>query len=358
MKNSNDLSNFLGTKELSLAEALKKINGTGKGIIFIVDEDEKLCGSLTDGDIRRWLIKTGEINVSVGEIMNKTPLSAQIGECDKGKKIISLYKINAVPLLNDFGKIKDIVFNETDNKIIQKKNFGDLGKNSVIIMAGGKGTRLYPYTKILPKPLIPIGEISILERILNEFRKYNMYDFYLTVNYRKDMIKAYLADQNCGCSISYIEEKDPLGTAGGIRLINKSFDLPLFVTNCDILINANYYDLYDYHIKSNNDITIVSALKNVNIPYGVLESEENGIIKSIKEKPSLSFLVNTGMYIINPECINLIPENTYFHMTDLTNKVLQNGGRVGTYPIGEDDFLDMGEFAEMRRMEEKISSKV
>lgn len=358
MKNSNDLSNFLGTKELSLAEALKKINNTGKGIIFIVDEDEKLCGSLTDGDIRRWLIKTGEINVSVGKIMNTTPLAAQIGESDKGKRLLSLYGINAVPLLNNIGKIKDIVFSETDNVVVQKKKLGDLGENSVIVMAGGKGTRLYPYTKILPKPLIPIGEISILERILNEFIKYNIYDFYLTVNYRKDMIKAYLAEQNCGCNISYIEEKEPLGTAGGIRLINKRFDLPLFVTNCDILINANYCDLYDHHINSNNDITIVSALKNVNIPYGVLESEEDGIVKCIKEKPSLSFLVNTGMYIINPECIKLIPENTYFHMTDLTNKILQNGGRVGTYPIGEDDFLDMGEFAEMKKMEEKISSGV
>lgn len=358
MKNSIDLSIFLGTRELSLAEALKKINGTGRGIIFIVDENEKLCGSLTDGDIRRWLIKTGEISVSVEEVMNKTPLSASIRESNKGRKLLALYKINAIPLLNDFGKIIDIVFDETNNEFVQQQNLGDLRKSSVIIMAGGKGTRLYPYTKILPKPLIPIGEISILERILNEFRKYNMDDFYLTINYRKDMIKAYLADQNYGCNISYIEEKEPLGTAGGIRLINKKFDLPLFITNCDILINADYCDLYNYHVNSNNDITIVSALKNVNIPYGVLESEEDGVVRSIKEKPSLSFLVNTGMYIINPECIEMIPENTYFHMTDLINRVFQNGGRVGTYPIGEDDFLDMGEFAEMRRMEEKIGSKM
>ena len=151
-----------------------------------------------------------------------------------------------------------------------------------------------------------------------------------------------------------MEEDKPLGTAGSLRLIKKNFDRPIFVTNCDILIHADYANLYEYHQKSGNVMTIVTALKNIVVPYGVLKSREQGIVTSMEEKPKLSYFVNTGMYILNPEVIEMIPPNGMFHMTDLADDLLKKGSQVGMYPISEDSFLDMGEFEEMKRMEEKL----
>ena len=224
-----------------------------------------------------------------------------------------------------------------------------------MVMAGGMGTRLYPYTKILPKPLIPIGETPIVERVLNCFTAYGIQKYYMTVNYKKSMIKSYFSELKPAYDIEYVEENEPLGTSGSIKLIDEKFMSPLFVVNCDALVFADYFDIYQYHRKAENDITIVSSLKNITIPYGVLHSKENGQLTEIEEKPKLSYFINTGMYIINPSVIDKIPGNTVFHMTDLVDSVMRDKGKVGMYPISEDSFLDMGEFSEMHRMEEKLN---
>ena len=228
---------------------------------------------------------------------------------------------------------------------------------SVVVMAGGKGTRLYPYTKILPKPLIPIGDVPIMERIIDKFRDAGVENFYATVNYRKSMIKSYFNDQMIDYKMCYVEENKPLGTAGSLKLIPERFDKPFIVTNCDILIHADYSDIYKYHQESGNELTIVSALKNIVVPYGVIHSSENGAVEFMEEKPKLSYFVNTGMYILNANLVDDIPEDEFFHMTHLADKLLAEGRRVGMYPIGEDSFLDMGEFEEMHRMEEKLNLK-
>ena len=177
----------------------------------------------------------------------------------------------------------------------------------------------------------------------------------MTVNYKKGMLKAYFSDLNPDYEVKFVEEDKPLGTGGSIKLIEEKFAKPLFVTNCDALIRADYADIYKFHKESNNLITMVSALKNITVPYGVVNCGKNGELVSMEEKPKLSYFINTGMYVINPEVIELIPDNTMFHMTHLVDKVMQRGGRVGTYPISEDSFLDMGEFEEMKRMEQKLN---
>ena len=224
----------------------------------------------------------------------------------------------------------------------------------VVIMAGGKGTRLYPYTKILPKPLVPIGDTPIVERIINYFSDFGMKSFYMTVNYKKAMIRSYFDEVEKDYTIKYVEENKPLGTGGSIKLIEDRFDRPIFISNCDSLILADYYDIYQHHLNAGNHITVVSALKNIQVPYGVMHTGENGALKSMEEKPKLSYFINTGMYVINPETIDLIPDDTMFHMTHLVEAVMKKGGKVGTYPVSEDSFLDMGELDEMKRMEEKL----
>lgn len=352
--NKEQFREFLGQPSLTIVEAMEKIDKNAGGILFIEAEDGRLAGCITDGDIRRWIMKGGALSAPVAQAMNRNPKTLFLGERSRANSLMQSGGIRALPLLDQAGKVADIVFlchGETPDDAAPKK---DLSDTPVVIMAGGKGTRLYPYTKILPKPLIPIGDTPIMERILNTFVAYGIDAFYMTVNYKKGMIKSYFSDLQPAYTIHYVEEDRPLGTGGSIKLIEEKFDKPIFVANCDSLIRADYSDIYAYHVQSGNRITMVCALKNMTVPYGVVHSGENGVVCSMEEKPKLSYFINTGMYVIDPETIESIPDSTMFHMTDLVETMLQNGEKVGMYPVSEDSFLDMGEFSEMKRMEEKL----
>lgn len=351
-----ELKRYFITANCFIVEAMRKIDQNAKGILFAVDDKGKLEGVLTDGDIRRWIIKTGNLQGTVGQVMNQTPKSIYRDQITDAMKILHQNQIKALPIVSEKGRVLDIIFAENRSNISQEKKDA-LSGVPVIVMAGGKGTRLYPYTKILPKPLIPIGDIPIMERILNKFRDYGVNNFFVTVNYKKTMIKSYFNDADVDYNIVYVEEEKPLGTAGSLCLIKEKFDCPFIVTNCDILIHADYEDVYRYHEESKNELTVVTALKNIVVPYGVIHSSENGMIQSMEEKPQLSYFVNTGMYILNSELVHEIPKNTFFHMTDLVDKLLRENRKVGMYPISEDSFLDMGEFEEMHRMEQKLNLK-
>lgn len=353
--NGNKKERFIGNSSLSVVDAMSLIDKNAKGILFVVDENNKLIGSLTDGDIRRWLLNAGELTATVDAVMNSNPKWLLESERKYAYDFMYEKRITAVPIVDINRQIIDIFLVNDEKDVSETKSKANLSEVPVVVMAGGKGTRLYPYTKILPKPLIPIGETPIVERIINCFNEYGMGKFYMTVNYKKGMIRSYFNDLKPAYSIKYVEEDKPLGTGGSIKLITDKFERPLFVTNCDTLILADYADIYNYHVKSGNKITVVSALKNIAIPYGVVHSGENGEIVEIEEKPKLSYFINTGMYVINPETIELIPNDVMFHMTHLVEKVMKNGGKVGTYPISEDSFLDMGELDEMKRMEQKLN---
>lgn len=350
------INDFTVNEHTRLASAMQKIDDNANGIVFVVKDSFRLCGAVSDGDIRRWLLKGGSIDAEVSAIMNRSPYSVTVQKKDNAFRIMRDQSIKALPVIDCDGIIKDIYLSKEYERKIEKKQ-ESLQDVSVVIMAGGKGTRLYPYTKILPKPLIPIGEIPIVERVINGFCEYGITDFLMTVNYKKRMIQSYFDDIQKSYTIEYVEEAKPLGTGGSIKLIKRSFDRPLFVANCDSLIRTDYVELYKYHIESGNMISIVTSLKNNTIPYGVAYPKDNGELDHIVEKPTNSFLINTGMYVINPEMISLIPDDTMFHMTHLVEKAKIQGYRVGIYPVSEDSFLDMGEFAEMKRMEEKLNIK-
>ena len=238
---------FLIYPHSTVVEAMQKIDANAKGILFVTDNKRKLLGVITDGDIRRWLIKTGELQGTVEHIMNKNPKVIYRKDVAMAKDFMVKQAITALPVVNAKGIVSDIVFRET---IVESANelAASLSEVPVIIMAGGKGTRLYPYTKVLPKPLIPIGDIPIMERIINKFRDYGAEKFFATVNYKKGMIKSYFAENQMDFTIDYVEEDKPLGTAGSLSLIKEQFEKPFIVTNCDILINADYDDIYKYRI--------------------------------------------------------------------------------------------------------------
>lgn len=352
--NKNDLEKYVGTENLTLIEAMQKIDQNAKGIIYIVDDKGHLKGSLTDGDIRRWILKTGSVTGTVSQMYYKHTKYLFEMNAQNSRKYLDEEAIRSLPIVNNELELLDIYFKDEEREGDEINNKG-LIMTPIIIMAGGKGTRLYPYTKILPKPLIPIGDIPILERIIMQFSKFGAKQFYITVNYKKEMIKSYFTEMRHEYILHYIEEDIPLGTAGSIRLIEEKFPRPVIITNCDTLIEADYEEIIKYHESSKNDMTIITCLKNTTIPYGVLHSKEQGLIISIEEKPKLSYFINTGMYIVSPDYLEWIPEKQIFHMTDLAEKMMSQGKRVGMYPINESAFLDMGEFEELKKMEERIN---
>lgn len=347
--NKCELEKFVASYDTTIVDAMKKIDLNLFQVLFVVDDNMCLLGSVSDGDVRRSLIHDGNLYKKIGTIMN---VNTHYVKCEDlwDKEYWRLHPwITVVPVVDHEKKIVDL-----KKRVSQRKQTQTLQGVPVVIMAGGKGTRLYPYTKILPKPLIPVGGTPILERIINRYVTYGIDQFYLTVNYKKNIIKSYFDDLDKTYALKYVEEDQPLGTGGSLRLITDPLVKPVIVANCDILIEADYADIYRYHMDSKSDVTIVSALKQIQVPYGVLHSGENGMVSSMEEKPCMSYLINTGMYVVNPECLKIIPANQMYHMTDLVNDLMKQGKKVSMYPISEDSFLDMGEFEEMKRMEDRL----
>lgn len=349
-----DVNKYLIHSDLTVVQVMKQIDDGTKGIVYVVDDNGRLIGSVTDGDIRRWLIKTVDLNATVKDFMSVSTKFIYPFEEDKAEKYLDKYSINSIPIVDKDKKVLDIVFRNFSEKINDSVKSEILIDVPVVIMAGGKGTRLYPYTMVFPKPLIPVAGTPIVERIIKDLCDKGVQTFYLSVNYKKSMVKSYFEDLNLPCTIKYIEEDKPLGTGGSLKLIKDKLKVPFIVTNCDTLIRTDISDAYEQHINSSNPMTIVSSLKNITVPYGVLQVDEDCTLRKLQEKPMHSYFINTGMYIVNPEVLDMIPDGEFFHMTHLAQSCMDNGMKVGIYPISEDSFLDMGEFEEMKRMEEKL----
>lgn len=340
---------YLISEKLSVKDAMVKMDKNGEKILFVVDDENKLIGSLTDGDIRRWILANGDIFSDLSLVYNKKPRFLEIGyENEKVKKLMLSTRLEWIPVVDENKCITDIlVWNEV---------FG--GKNSkvkkqidvpVVVMAGGSGTRMEPFTNILPKPLIPIQGRPIIEVIMNKYKKYGVKTFYISVNYKSHIIKAYFDEVNTDYNINYISEHSPLGTAGCLRNLSGKIRGSLIVTNCDIIIESDYGEIVDFHLKNKNDITIVGSLRHYVIPYGICEIKNGGMLEDIREKPAYDYFVNTGMYVLDASAIKHIPHNKKFHMTDLIKKLKSSGGKVMVFPISEKSWIDVGQWEEYHK---------
>ena len=225
----------------------------------------------------------------------------------------------------------------------------------VVVMAGGAGTRLDPFTRILPKPLIPIGDRSIMEVIIDRFREYGIDKFYISLFNKAKLIKAYMEEIDPPYEITYLEETKPLGTVGVLSRMQNQIDESLIVTNCDTIITCNYRDLVDFHAKNAYEITLVGSMINYRVPYGICEIANEGKLVNLKEKPEYSYLVSTGMYVIRKTALGHIPHDEFFNMTDLIASVRDSGGSVGVYPISEKSWMDTGEWHEYKKTVEQLS---
>ena len=351
----NKKRNLTINRYCTVRDALKKIDEEAKNIVLVVDEDNKFLGTITDGDIRRWILKNGSMDGIVTQVMNTSAVVLYENERDKAVDIMIEKSITAVPILKRSNEVVDVLFLYSFQDENEKNK--ELINTPVVIMAGGLGTRLYPYTKILPKPLIPIGDTPILERIMDKFKNYSVNDFYLTVNYKKNMIKSYLNDLEKEYKVHYVDEDKPLGTGGSLSLLKGVINETFFVSNCDILIDAEYDDILKHHKNSGNKVTVVTSVKNFTIPYGVFRLNEKGEINEIQEKPEYSYLINTGMYVLEPEVLNDIPDDEFYNLPDIVEKYMKDNIKVGIYPISEQSWMDMGQLSEMKDMVERIEEK-
>jgi len=337
----SNVSQYLIQRNESIKKAIKLIDKGARKIIFVVDIKNKLYGALTDGNIRRWIIKTGGIEGKVEDICNKNPIFVNKDYSIKQvKEILLSKKIEAVPVVDKERKIKKILF---WSDIFQKKEKEYEQINlPVVIMAGGKGARLDPFTRILPKPLIPIDNKAIIEVIMDEYAKFGIKKFYITINHKAKIIKAYFEEQKSDYSLEFIEEDTPLGTAGALKLLENKVNTSFFVSNCDIIIKEDYSKIYDFHKENDYILTLVGSMQHHMIPYGVCEIEKGGTLKKINEKPEYDFLVNTGMYLLNPEVFRFIPNNKFYNITDLISVLKKNNYEVGVYPVSEKSWIDIG----------------
>jgi len=340
----------------TIKQALKQMDAMGEKTLLVVDDQDILLGTVTDGDIRRWILKGKNLLEKISCAMNPKPISLKAGfEREMAEKLMVKPELECLPVVDSDKKVVSAVWwvDLFEHKMKKPKTLN----MPVVIMAGGEGSRLAPFTKILPKPLMPIGDKPIIEIIISRFAEHGCDDFYLSVNYKANIIKAYFNDFDHTYRINYIEESQPLGTAGSLHLLKNKIKKTFFVSNCDILIEADYGDIFKFHQLNKNKITLVGSMKNFTVPYGVCDIENGGNLKSIREKPEFDFFVNTGMYVLDKTVLETIPKNKFYNMTDLVADYLGKGEKVGVYPVSEKSWLDMGQFEELQEMLKKFDIK-
>ena len=328
-------------------------------LLIVAKEDFKFLGLVTIGDIQRAIIKNLPFETAINELIRQDILIAKEGDPKEDvERVMLKYRLECMPVVDPSDKLVDVILWEDlfQRSIETFKKQIDI---PVVIMAGGKGTRLRPLTNVIPKALVPIGEKPILEHIIDRFVKLGSSRFELSVNYKADMIQFHLDKiDSKEFTVAYHQEAKPLGTAGSMFLLKEKIKSTFFVTNCDILIEQDYSEIYDYHVKNENHITIVASVKHFEIPYGIIETTENGQLIELKEKPTHTYLINSGMYILEPAVFEFIPENEFYNITSLIEDMKTKGYNVGVFPVSDKSWIDIGEWPEYAKALERSGDKI
>lgn len=320
----------------TIFQTMEIIDQTSLQFAVVADENRQLLGTVTDGDIRRGLLKGFPLTSEIKEVMNVFPVYATVQEYQKyNRELLSIKGVQQLPIIDDNKKLKSILFAK-DNKMMNPKD------NVVVLMVGGLGTRLRPLTDHVPKPMLKIGDKPILETIIEGFKQYGFTNFILSVNYKKEMIKNYFQDgRHLGVSINYIDEKQRLGTAGALSLLPERPEKPFFVMNGDLLTKINYEQLLNFHTETNAEATMCVREYEYQIPYGVIETENHRLL-SIEEKPVHRSFVNAGIYVLNPNVLDYVPHNTFFDMPELFKLIMEQQHSVSAFPLRE-YWMDIGQ---------------
>lgn len=344
-----DLRPFLIASDLTVVNAMRRLEETSEKILFVTQPDARLLGSLSDGDVRRWILGGGDLSAPVIRACNPNTRTVGTGYRRAAVKTMLLEGgLGAIPVLDNAGAITELLF----CKDLFRSEAPPIRKQTeipVVIMAGGMGTRLDPFTRILPKPLIPINDKPVIEHIIDRFRTSGCSRFLISVQHKAKVIKSYFEDQKPPYAVEFVEEECPLGTAGGLSLLRGRVDSSFIVTNCDTITDADFGQIAAHHESTGNAMTIVASPNRYVVPYGVCQVDQDGCLASLAEKPEYNFLVNIGLHYLRPEVLELIPPGTFIHMPGLIERVRRRGWKVGVYPISENEWVDTGEWEDYKR---------
>ncbi len=351
------MKNYLINNKKNIRDSLIQLEKIDQKCLIVIDNQKKVVGTLTDGDIRRALLRKNNLETKILNFIKKKPISVKlksslINEIEIKKKINDLLlvikddNIDVIPVVSHKNKILKILFTKDFKKIL--KNNNNLSNVPVLIMAGGRGSRLKQFTNYFPKPLVPVEDVTAVEHIINNFSKFGTKNFYMSVFYKKNLIKSYLKENKIK-NIKFLEEKEPLGTAGSLSLLKNKIKNDFFLINCDSILSINYEKFYDFHKKNNFHITLVAASKNFKISYGACEiNKKNGQLIKIKEKPNLNYLVSVGLYLIKPKVLKALKNKKPLEMDQLITKIKNRGGKIGVFPISENNWLDTGQIGSLK----------
>lgn len=332
-------------------DAVEAINRGGQQICLVVDEDNTLLGTVSDGDIRRSLLKGIDMEASVTGVMNASPhVAPENASNDSILDIMQTHVLRQIPKLDENGRVVGLAhINDLVSPPERRENW-------VVLMAGGLGTRLRPLTEDTPKPLLPVGDKPILETILEGFVEQNFHKFYISVNYKAQAIKEHFGDgSKWGVEIRYLEEAERLGTAGALKLMPERPNLPLVIMNGDLLTHVNFPDLLDYHQDQESKATMCVREYDFKVPFGVVAIDNNRI-REIDEKPVHRFFVNAGIYVLDPGLVDLIPKDGIYDMTSLFEQAIGDGQNTAAFPIHE-YWLDVGRIDDLDRANRDFEKK-
>ena len=341
----------------SLFQALSLMDQLDSKLLMVLDDSGKFISLVSIGDVQRAILKNLSLQNPVVSILRK---KITVGHVDDNindmKKLVLERRLEYLPVLdNDNNIVRLIQWKDVSTDQREKSNV--LNDIPVVIMAGGMGTRLRPITNIIPKALVPLGEKPIIQIIIERFINYGCKTFYISVNYKGDMIEDYLMKLGLGVSFHFFTEDQPMGTAGSLSLIKEKIKGTFFVSNCDIIIDQDYGEVLEYHKKHGHQMTAIAAMKHFQISYGIMEVEENGKLQSIQEKPTYHFRVNAGVYVLEADILDLIPENEFYNINVLMEQVMENGRSVGVFPVSEGAWMDIGVWSEYQKTNELFNQR-
>ncbi len=327
--------------------------------LLIVTKNDQYHSLISVGDLQRSLIDGKSLEEKIRNCLRNKVRTATTSDSDETiRHIMLINRTEFMPVLDQDGQLHRVIFWSdlyAEKPISQSNNKVNV---PVVIMAGGKGSRLEPLTSIIPKPLIPIGDKPIIEKIIDRFATVSASKYFCVVNYKKEVIMRHFESFPDGqYDIEFIIEAEPLGTAGSLNQLQGKVTSTFFLTNCDIIVENDLHEILQYHRDNGNDMKIVTAIRSVNIPYGTVESNAEGLLTQFKEKPEFNVFVNTGMYVIEPDVLNQIPTDTSIHMTDVIDRLMERSGRVGVFPVSEKSWMDIGEWPEYQRTTALLTNK-
>lgn len=350
MKKKN-LSNYFISPSTTIRQAIKIMSENGQNFCIFINKKNKVEGIFTEGDFRKAVYTEIKFDDKVEKLVNKDFYF--LYNNFTRNEVLNIFNNSdalQIPVLNKKKELVEIIFRNSHEKNLLQVSKNSLSKHKVIIMAGGLGTRLDPFTRILPKALMPLdNDEPIINLIISKFSHFGVKDFTISINNKNKMIKSYLDHLNLNNKINYLIENKPLGTVGALSLIKKNFKNPFFLVNCDTIINTDYASIMNFHEKNNYDVTLVGAMQNYKIPFGVCDVDTKGRLKSFREKPNFDYVVNSGFYVFSPRILKNIPKNQNYDFTNLMQNLIKKKFNIGVYPVSEESWTDIGQYSTYKK---------